>query len=64
MDVVDGSGHIAHDGGVVTGAPGMYVLGLPFLRTRRSTFIDGVGFDAEALCDHLAARLDRRQALV
>ena len=59
IDVVDDSGAIAHDGGVVTGAPGMYLLGLPFMRTRRSTFIDGVGADARALCEHLVARLAR-----
>ena len=57
MDVVDRSGAIAHDGGVVTGAPGMYLMGLPFMRTRKSTYIDGVGPDAEALSEHLVARL-------
>ena len=59
MDVFDRSGHIAHDGGIVTRAPGMYLLGLPFLRTRKSTFIDGVGPDATALCQHLVAHLAR-----
>ncbi len=59
MDVVDRSGAIAHDGGVVTGTPGMYLIGLPFLRTRKSTYIDGVGPDAEALSEHLVARLSR-----
>jgi putative flavoprotein involved in K+ transport len=59
MDVVDRSGAIAHDGGIVDQVPGMYLLGLPFMRTRRSTYIDGVGADAEALCIHLYARLGR-----
>jgi putative flavoprotein involved in K+ transport len=64
MDAVDASGQIAHDGGIVTAVPGMYLLGLPFMRTRRSTFIDGVGRDAEALCAHLVSDLDRANALV
>jgi putative flavoprotein involved in K+ transport len=36
----------------------MYVMGLPFLRRRRSTFIDGAAYDAQDLSAHLAARLD------
>ena len=51
------TGEIVHDGGV-TPSPGLYVLGLRFLRRRRSNFIDGVGRDAEELAgevlDHLA----------
>ena len=42
-----------HDGGI-TPAPGLYVLGLPFLRRRRSTLIDGAAADARDLADHLA----------
>jgi hypothetical protein len=34
IPVHDHTGHIRHDGGLVTGAPGLYVLGLPVLRTR------------------------------
>ena len=48
---------IVHDGGV-TGAPGLYVLGLPFLRRRRSTLIDGAAADARDLADHLVGHLD------
>ncbi|MGI9600928.1 MAG: NAD(P)-binding domain-containing protein [Acidimicrobiales bacterium] len=59
MDVLDARGDIEHDGGIVTRAPGMYLLGLPMLRTRKSTFIDGVGADAQALCDDLVGRLHR-----
>ena len=29
--------------------PGMYVLGLPFTRRRKSSFLDGVGADATEL---------------
>jgi hypothetical protein len=43
IPVRDRTGRIRHDGGVVTGAPGLYVLGLPVLRTRASTYIHGAG---------------------
>ena len=36
---------MVHDGGV-TAAPGLYLMGMPFLRRRRSTLIDGAGADA------------------
>ncbi|MEO1679995.1 MAG: NAD(P)/FAD-dependent oxidoreductase [Pseudomonadota bacterium] len=55
-------GELDHQGGVVTGAPGLYALGLPFLRRRRSPLISGVGPDADDLADHLAARLRQSTA--
>ena len=58
MPVLDRKGLIRHDGGVVIDAPGMYLLGMPFLRRRKSSFIDGAGDDAEDLSSHLAAYLD------
>ncbi len=36
VPVLDRKGRIVHDGGV-TAAPGLYVIGLPFLRRRKST---------------------------
>lgn len=51
--VVDAKGHLVHDGGVVTGSPGLYALALPVLRKRRSTFIAGIGADAAHVADHL-----------
>lgn len=57
--VLDASGGIVHDGGVMA-HPGMYVLGLPFLRRRKSSFLDGVGPDAEELADHLRTHLAGR----
>ena len=54
--LLDAKGAIRHDGGVMT-RPGMYVIGLPFLRTRKSGLIDGVGRDAEYLSNHLMAGL-------
>jgi putative flavoprotein involved in K+ transport len=55
LPVLDGRGEIRHVGGV-TPAPGLYVIGLNFLRRRKSSFIDGVGDDARALADHIVAR--------
>jgi putative flavoprotein involved in K+ transport len=57
IPVRDRTGHIRHDGGVVTGAPGLYVLGLPVLRTRASTYIHGAAADSEALAGHLCSFL-------
>ena len=52
VDVLDRKGRIRHDGGVVA-TPGMYVMGLQFLRRRKSALIDGAGADAHDLSDHL-----------
>ncbi|MCA8879284.1 MAG: NAD(P)-binding domain-containing protein [Rhodobacteraceae bacterium] len=62
LPVFDRKGRLLHDGGVVTGAPGLYALGLPFLRRRKSTLIDGAGADARDLAHHMLARLADRQA--
>jgi putative flavoprotein involved in K+ transport len=56
VPVFDRKGRIVHDGGV-TAAPGLYVMGLPFLRRRRSTLIDGAAADARDLADHLVGHL-------
>lgn len=53
---LDRRGRLIHDGGVL-GTAGLYVLGLPFLRRRKSSFIDGVGPDAVELADHLVGHL-------
>jgi putative flavoprotein involved in K+ transport len=59
--LLDHRGAVRHDGGVLP-EPGMYVLGLPFTRRRKSSFLDGFGPDAEELTAHLAVHLDRRAA--
>jgi len=57
VPVLDPKGNIRHDGGVVTEAPGLYVMGLPFLRRRKSSLIDGAGDDARDLSAHLSSHL-------
>ena len=59
--LVDSRGRLVHDGGVLA-VPGLYVLGLPFMRRRKSSFIDGVGPDAEELAAHLVGHLERSVA--
>ncbi len=60
IPVRDRTGRIRHDGGIVAGAPGLYVLGLPVLRTRASTYIHGAATDSEALAAHLHSFLSSR----
>ncbi|MGB8332563.1 MAG: NAD(P)/FAD-dependent oxidoreductase [Polyangiales bacterium] len=55
VPVLDARGEIIHDGGV-TPAAGLYALGLNFQRTRKSSFIDGVGDDARIVAEHIARR--------
>jgi len=57
VPVFDRKGDIRHDGGV-TMSPGLYLMGMPFLRRRKSSFIDGAAADAADLSDHLAHHLD------
>jgi putative flavoprotein involved in K+ transport len=56
VPVVDAKGNLQHDGGVVD-SPGLYALGLPVLRRRKSTFIYGIEDDAREVIDHLARYL-------
>ncbi|MFO1036197.1 MAG: NAD(P)/FAD-dependent oxidoreductase [Geminicoccaceae bacterium] len=57
VPVLDRKGSIRHEGGV-TPSPGLYVIGLPFLRRRKSTLIDGAGDDARELAEHLDGHLE------
>lgn len=57
VPVFDRKGGVRDDGGVVADAPGMYLMGIPFLRRRKSSLIDGAGDDARDLAAHLAAYL-------
>jgi putative flavoprotein involved in K+ transport len=56
VPVLDRKGLVRHDGGV-TAHPGLYLMGMQFLRRRKSALIDGAGDDARDLSDHLASYL-------
>jgi putative flavoprotein involved in K+ transport len=56
VPVVDEKGRLRHEGGVLD-TPGLYALGLPLLRRRRSTFINGIEDDARTVIGHLARNL-------
>ncbi len=61
LPVLDRKGRIRHDGGIVD-SPGLYVMGMQFLRRRKSALIDGAGADARDLSTHLASYLDNPDA--
>jgi putative flavoprotein involved in K+ transport len=56
QQLLDQKGQLVHDGGVLP-APGLYALGLPFMRRRKSSFLDGVGPDAADITEHLVGHL-------
>jgi putative flavoprotein involved in K+ transport len=56
VPVLDAAGEIIHDGGV-TPSPGLFVIGLRFMRRRKSNFIDGVRADAEELAEMIRCHL-------
>jgi putative flavoprotein involved in K+ transport len=58
LPVFDRKGALRHERGIVD-APGLYVLGLPFLRRRKSTFMHGAEDDVHEIGAHLAAHLAR-----
>jgi putative flavoprotein involved in K+ transport len=58
VPVLDSAGDIRHQLGV-TPCPGLYVLGMNFQHRRNSSFIDGVGHDAEHVAQLIAARVRR-----
>jgi putative flavoprotein involved in K+ transport len=60
VPVLTHKAELRHDGGVITDAPGMYALGLPVLRRRKSTFINGAEADARDLARHMAGYLAGR----
>jgi putative flavoprotein involved in K+ transport len=56
VPVVNAKGQLRHDG-VVLESPGLYALGLPVLRRRKSTFIYGIEDDAREVIGHLTGFL-------
>jgi glycine/D-amino acid oxidase-like deaminating enzyme len=63
IPVFDHRGRLLHDGGVTCWL-GLYVLGLPMLRRRRSTYIDGACADADDLAAHLIDHLGAGKILM
>lgn len=59
--VLDEAGEIVHRGGI-TAMPGLFALGLRFLRRRSSSFIAGCRRDAEELTPHVVAGLPLARA--
>ncbi len=59
VPVLDPKGRLCHDGGVAA-SPGLYALGLPFMRRRKSSFIHGAEDDARELGQHLKRYLDEQ----
>lgn len=59
VPVIDRKGALRHEGGIVD-APGLYALGLPVLRRRKSSFIVGAEDDARDVVEHLSSYLAHR----
>jgi putative flavoprotein involved in K+ transport len=60
VDAFDAKGRLRHHGGIV--APGLYVLGLNFMRRRKSSFIHGAEDDVRELGEYLLAKLKKSPA--
>ena len=54
--LLDERGDIPAVEGVAT-TPGLFTIGMPFMRTRKSSFIDGVGGDARFLAGRISSHL-------
>jgi putative flavoprotein involved in K+ transport len=57
VPVLDAKGRLRHVGGVVPDSPGLYAVGLPVLRRRKSTFVHGAEDDAREIVEHVAGHL-------
>jgi putative flavoprotein involved in K+ transport len=64
LPLTDRKGQLRHDGGVVSEAPGLYAIGLPVLRRRKSTFIHGAEDDARDLVAHLVGYLGGTRTVI
>jgi putative flavoprotein involved in K+ transport len=60
IPVLDRKGQLRHAGGVVAETSGLYAIGLPVLRRRKSSFILGAEDDARDLVSHLVGYLADR----
>lgn len=62
LPIFDHRDRLVHHGGIVPAAQGLYVLGLPFLRRRRSLQISGAGPDARDIAEQLFRQLSSSDA--
>ncbi|MEM8975129.1 MAG: NAD(P)-binding domain-containing protein [Pseudomonadota bacterium] len=61
VPVLDRRGRLQHDGGVCP-VPGLFMLGLPILRRRRSHHVSGAASDSQDIAHILHQHLDARRA--
>jgi putative flavoprotein involved in K+ transport len=61
VPVLDRKGFIRHQGGVAD-TPGLYVMGLPFMRRRKSSFLFGTEDDARVVSEHLTDYVHAEQS--
>ncbi|WP_395703867.1 NAD(P)-binding domain-containing protein [Aquabacterium sp.] len=57
LPLFDRRGRLRHDRGIVSDSPGLYVLGLPLLRRRKSSFLHGAEDDVREIAAHLFGHL-------
>ena len=62
VPALDRKGRLRHEGGVVD-VPGLYALGLNFMRRRKSSFIHGAEDDVRDIATHLVAYLQQRKSV-
>jgi putative flavoprotein involved in K+ transport len=63
LPVADADGYPIQKRGV-TEYDGLYFLGMPWLHSRRSGILFGVGDDAAYLAAHIVARLNEREEVI
>jgi putative flavoprotein involved in K+ transport len=57
LPILGSDAYPVHQGGVIDGEPGLYVMGLPFQTRLTSALIGGVGEDARFVADVISRRL-------
>jgi putative flavoprotein involved in K+ transport len=55
LPICDPNGVPQHQGGI-SPVPGLYLVGFPWLRTRKSGIISGVDEDAAHIVEHIVTR--------
>jgi hypothetical protein len=53
LPILDDAGHVVHQRGVVSSAPGLYVVGQFFLHSLTSSLVGGVGRDTAYIARHI-----------